>query len=247
MASPEPMVRSSAELAIQALCLGLGLVGLTAFCLWVLLRGLGQLQEPTELAGPESWAFDLGLVFLFGLQHSGMARDGFKSFLARILAPRLERSCYVAASGLVLLVLVWTWQPLGGEPLWNLPTAFEAVAFTGALSLCALIAWLQPLGFFGLMEASGPERLLIIGPYRWVRHPQMLALLLFLWGHAQMPMDLLVASGGLSLYLMVAVPLEERGLIARFGDGYRAYRRRVPALLPWHKPTAPAVLKEIPR
>jgi protein-S-isoprenylcysteine O-methyltransferase Ste14 len=105
--------------------------------------------------------------------------------------------------------------------------------------------WYDHAGLFGLRQAweetPAEDRLLITGPYRFVRHPLMACFLVFLWGHAVMPPTLVLLAGGLTLYILVALRLEERDLLRRFGPAYAAYQRRVPALIPWRWPAAPAI------
>jgi len=72
----------------------------------------------------------------------------------------------------------------------------------------------------------------IVGPYRFVRHPLMVGALVFLWGQPTMPPELLLLNAGLTVYVLVAIRLEERDLVRRYGAAYEDYRRRVPALIP---------------
>src|SRR6185437_14016932 len=99
---------------------------------------------------------------------------------------------------------------------------------------------------FGVRRAWAPanlaktEELLVLGPYRWVRHPLMACLLLFLWCQPVLSLDLLLLDGGLSVYIGIGLVFEERHLARRFGPAYTDYRRGVPALLPWRWPAAAA-------
>jgi len=116
------------------------------------------------------------------------------------------------------------------------------------LRVAALSARADPWRFFGLRQVwqpgpLPPEPLRITGPYRDVRHPLMTCTLLFLWGQPVMPPALALLNGGLTIYILLALPLEERDLRRQFGAAYDAYRRRVPALLPWRLP-APSGLGE---
>ena len=81
---------------------------------------------------------------------------------------------------------------------------------------------------------------MIVGPYRYVRHPLMACLLAFLWRQPVMPAGLALLSGGLTVYIAVGVLFEERDLLKRFHPLYAAYRRRVPAVVPWRRPATAA-------
>lgn len=234
----------SAGAAIKAAalaCVALGLAGALALMALVLGLGLG-LVERDPLPLPWPWAVNLGWLVLFAAQHSGMARAAFKCRWTRVVSPRLERAAYVAASGLLAFGLGLTWQALPGEPLWQLPVGFIAVSVLGAIGVGVVSLTFDPLHFLGLRQAwSGavPEdRLRVVGPYRFVRHPQMACLLVFLWGQPLMPPALLLLNAGLTLYVLVGVRLEEHDLERQFGTAYAEYRRRVPALLPWRPPVA---------
>jgi protein-S-isoprenylcysteine O-methyltransferase Ste14 len=77
---------------------------------------------------------------------------------------------------------------------------------------------------------------MLVGPYRFVRHPLMACLLVFLWAQPVMTPTLALLSGGLTVYILIGVLLEERDLLRRFHPDYAIYRRRVPALIPWRRP-----------
>jgi protein-S-isoprenylcysteine O-methyltransferase Ste14 len=152
---------------------------------------------------------------------------------------------------MVLLGLCWCWQPLPGEPLWRLPLAMEAGAMLGAIGMILVTLRFDGSDLIGIRQVweqgqpRAPDRLLIVGAYRWVRHPLMACLLVFLWCHPVMPPALALLSGGLTVYVLLALILEERDLIARFGSAYRGYRARVPLLVPWRPPAGPSVHDEV--
>jgi len=121
---------------------------------------------------------------------------------------------------------------------------------TAGLGLMLITARYDGAGLLGLRQASErgqpptPDRLLILGPYRYLRHPLMACLLGFLWTQPVLTPTLALLNGGLTIYIGVGVVLEERDLVSRFGASYRAYRRRVFALLPW-RPVAAAVHESV--
>jgi protein-S-isoprenylcysteine O-methyltransferase Ste14 len=168
-----------------------------------------------------------------------MARSAWKSVWGRVIPPQLERSVYAALSGGILAGMAVTWQPLPGVPLWEAPHGLVVLPLAAAAGLVWVNIRFDHLGLFGIRQAweSGrepaPEQLLVVGPYRFLRHPLMACLLAFLWLQPVMVPELLLLSGGLTVYILVGVWLEERDLLQRFGPAYADYRRRVPMLIPW--------------
>lgn len=244
------MERSETKLIAVAFVL-LGGVGLVALAAWLAALGTGFIELPMEPAGATAWGIDVAMLVVFGVQHSGMARSGFKRAWTRVVPERLERAVYVAASGVVSLAIALGWQNVGGEPLWQLPLWFAVVALVGGAAAALVVNRFDTWTLVGLRQVweqeQPPDWLIIAGAYRWVRHPQMVCMFFFLWGWPVMTPTLALLSGGLTLYILASQPLEERELIARFGDGYRAYRQRVPALVPWRPPAPPAVYDEVGR
>lgn len=236
--------RQGAIKTLALLCYGVALAGAGLFGVWVLWQGVFGPQPASTIAAPWPWLIDLGLFLLFGVQHSGMARARFKRWLWPTTA-RLERSTYAAVSGVLLALVVLCWHPLGDMVFWRLPSAFVALSLVGGLGLVLVNARFDHFGLFGLRQAWFPqsiaatEELLILGPYRYLRHPLMACLLLFLWGQPVLSLDLLLLNTGLTVYIIIGLILEERDLVRRFGPAYADYRRRVPALVPWRSP-APA-------
>lgn len=202
-------------------------------------RGSGPLG-PTLLV-------DILLLLLFGLQHSTMARSSVKRRLTRVVPKALERSTFVLASGLVLLLIFWLWRPIpaivwyaGGltaivarAALWG--GVILAVASTFVFSHAELFGLQQPYRYLrgGAPAASGFRVPLL---YRLVRHPMHLGMLIVLWATPVMTAGHLLFALGMTAYVLVGIRFEERDLIRVFGDGYRAYRQEVPALIPFLRP-----------
>ncbi len=214
----------------------LGISGAGIFFAYVLGTGTGFLPRP-EGPGELAWLIDLGWLLLLAVQHSGMARASFKRWWTRWIPAPLERSVYVTVSGLLLAALTLCWQPLPGEPLWQGPTWIAAVSVLGALGAGACCLAFDHTAFFGLRQAwTGSAEfetpLRVNGPYRFVRHPLMLGLLIALWAQPTLPPELFLMNTGLTLYIFVGIRLEERDLVRQFGAQYLAYRARTSALLP---------------
>lgn len=189
-------------------------------------------------------AIDIGLIALFGLQHSVMARAGFKRRLARLVPPSLERSLYVLATLLVLIVLMLFWQPVA-LPVWQVDSIYLdsllwALFGLGWLIVAASTFMIDHWDLFGISQALRAWRgtappaadFRTPGLYRMVRHPLYAGFLLAFWSAPLMTAGHLLFAAGMTVYVLVGMAHEERDLLRLFGDRYRDYRRRVPALLP---------------
>jgi protein-S-isoprenylcysteine O-methyltransferase Ste14 len=192
-------------------------------------------------------AIDIGLIVVFGLQHSVMARPGFKRWFTRLVPTHLERSTYMLAASMVLAVLFIGWQPLPGivwqvsDPLTaNLLWALQGF---GWFLLVAATFMINHFELFGLAQAwrhwrnqpTPDDGFRTAWLYRHMRHPIYTGWLLTFWATPLMSVSHLLFAIGMSLYILVGIAYEERDLIAAFGDRYRDYRARVPALIPGFK------------
>ncbi len=228
--------------ACAVVCYVVAVVGAGALAARVLALGAGFTPPSAAGAAPWSWIVDLSWLTAFGVQHSVMARDGFKHRWTHIVPAHLERSIYAAVSGLLLLGMALTWQPIPGPEWWRGPLCLAPLPLIPLLGLVLVNLRFDHAGLFGLRQAwarnkpQPPERLLIVGPYRYIRHPLMACLLAFLWAAPVMSPSLALLSGGLTAYIAVGVFFEERDLMRRFYPLYAAYRRRVSAVLPWRRP-----------
>ena len=188
-------------------------------------------------------AIDAALLALFGVQHSVMARPGFKAAWTRIVPVALERTVYVVATSFVLIALMALWRPLP-DPVWS-------VAGGGAPLLWALFAlgWavvllstflINHFELFGLHQAWNAMRGLpppapqFREPlfYRWVRHPLYVGFLLAFWATPAMTAGHLLLAAGMTVYILIGIRFEERDLTAAMGAPYAEYRRRVGMLVP---------------
>lgn len=213
-----------------------------------MLKTLDRPLSPTA-GGASDWAVDIVLLGLFAVQHSGMARRGFKAWLARWMSPAIERSTYVLVTSLVLILLFWQWRPLPGV-LWSVGGGWA----WWLLYLVSAFGWLVVLtgtfvinhfDLFGLrqvwLRARGitytPPRFVDSLYYRIVRHPLMLGFLIAFWATPRMSTGHLLFSLTTTGYIVLAVRfLEERDLIATHGADYQEYRQRVPMICPWPRP-----------
>jgi protein-S-isoprenylcysteine O-methyltransferase Ste14 len=187
---------------------------------------------------------NLGLVAVFGLQHSVMARLGFKTWLKQHLPASAERSVYVLLASVVLMLLFWQWRPLP-ELLWSASSAagqvFGWAVFAGGFGLVLLSTFLiDHFDLFGLRQVwqqftgrvPTPHRFVTPLIYRLVRHPLYLGFILALWGGPAMSVGHALFAGALTAYILIAIQLEERDLVRELGERYVSYRKQVPMLVP---------------
>ena len=211
---------------------------------------VGGFVVPQTIDGPlegslaAALAIDLGLLALFALQHSVMARPAFKRWLTRFVPTSAERSTYVLASSVALLLLFAAWRPLGGV-VWDVDTPVLRVAIQGifaagwAIVLGSTLA-INHFDLFGLRQVwlqlrGRPYTALPFGtpgPYRFVRHPLYVGWFLAFWATPTMTVTHLVFALATTGYILIAIVFEERDLVHFFGRDYEEYRRRTPMFVP---------------
>lgn len=184
------------------------------------------------------------LLASFAVQHSGMARQGFKRAWTKLVPPLLERSTYVLMASGVLLIVVQFWQPLPGV-IWTVanPAAvklLQVMFWLGWLLLFTCTLLIDHFDLFGLKQAwkylrneqYEPPKFRTPGPYRLVRHPLYLGFLIAFWSAPRMTSGHLFFAIMCTGYILVAIQLEERDLVSFHGEAYRAYRSNVSMLVP---------------
>lgn len=211
---------------------------------------IGGFLTPTLLDGTpdrpllEALAINLGLLALFAIQHSVMARPAFKRWWTRIVPEAAERSTYVLASSLALVALFAHWAPIGGV-VWDVPTGAARVGVIGLYAFGWLLLLyttflIDHFDLFGLAQVwrrlTGndyrPPQFRTPSLYRLVRHPLYIGWLIIFWAAPTMTVAHLVFALMTTAYILIAIQLEERDLVAAFGNDYVAYRRRTPMLVP---------------
>jgi protein-S-isoprenylcysteine O-methyltransferase Ste14 len=189
-------------------------------------------------------AINLLLFILFGVQHSVMARPEFKRALGRFWPEGIERSLYVAATSIVLVVFFWQWRPIP-EPLWSVAdSTVRAVILTlsGAGWLIVLVSTflLNHFELFGLrqiwldwngrkMPESQFRQPLF---YRFVRHPIYTGFLIAFWATPDMSVGHLLFAIGMTAYILIGIRYEERDLKENLGDAYTVYSQNVGMIIP---------------
>jgi protein-S-isoprenylcysteine O-methyltransferase Ste14 len=167
----------------------------------------------------------------FALHHSLFAREGVKAWTARHVPDRLMRSVYVWLASALWFGVMIAWQPLGGllfeQSSVAARVAHAAVQATGFGLIAASAGVIDPLELAGIRPSTRPTGLQVRGPYRIVRHPLYLGWVLMVFGAATMTIDRLVFAVMTTIYLVVAIPWEERSLERTFGDAYQRYEARV--------------------
>lgn len=210
---------------------------------------IGNFGVPTRLDGPPTVPLitallvDLGLLLVFAVQHSVMARPSFKKAWTRIVARPVERSTYVLLSSLLLFALFWLWEPIGSS-IWNVTneTGRTALFVLYGLGWGFLLYGTFLIDHFDLMglrqtwmyfrgRAYEFPKFFTPGPYKWIRHPIYVGWLTIFWATPTMTAGHLVFALATTAYILVAIQLEERDLMT-FHVEYREYRKSVPMLIP---------------
>jgi protein-S-isoprenylcysteine O-methyltransferase Ste14 len=194
-------------------------------------------------------ATNLSLVTAFAVQHTVMARSGFKQWLAHYIPAAAERSTFVLATSLVLAALCYFWRPLP-EIVWQVDSALLAgllwaVCAAGWLLVFASSYMIDHYDLFGLRQAWLHFRLreythsplVVRWMYKYVRHPLMLGLLLGIWSNPTMTQGHLLLAVGLTVYIFIGIGYEERDLVRYLGMPYRRYQQTVPRLFPRRRRT----------
>lgn len=211
---------------------------------------VGNLVVPksidTGVATSTGLAFliNVALIALFGVQHSVMARPGFKAHWKRYVPEAIERSTYVLIASAILILLFWQWRPMG-QVIWDVQASWAVylmwAIFFGGFGIVLLSTFIiDHFDLFGLRQVVLNLRqktythrgFKVTFFYRLVRHPLYAGFILAFWGTPRMTLGHLLFAVGMTTYILIAIRYEERDLVKFHGEDYVKYRSRVPMLVP---------------
>jgi protein-S-isoprenylcysteine O-methyltransferase Ste14 len=227
---------ATGDAAVRSFAIAGGLIFVCSlvYTAWAYVGPFGlAMSESTSFVRPAT--LDALLFTGFALHHSVFARSGARQWTANRISLRLERSVYVWVASLLLSAIVALWQPVPGE-LWRVTAfpglAFNAVQIAGVLVTLRASAALDVLSLAGVRQAfgttvPGPAHLVDGGLYGVVRHPVYFGWVLMVWPTSAMTGTRFVFAAVSTIYLALAIPLEERSLRTQFGAAYRDYAAKV--------------------
>jgi protein-S-isoprenylcysteine O-methyltransferase Ste14 len=206
-----------------------------------------SIDTGADSSAVEAVVINLLLMALFAVQHSVMARQRFKAWWTQMVPKPVERSTYVLFASLSLLLLFWQWRPMPAI-VWNVEEPDLAVTIiTLSLAGWALVFMssfiINHFELFGLSQVTNhlidkeapPARFRTPLFYKFVRHPIYLGFIIAFWAAPTMTVGHLLFAAVTTIYILLGITLEERDLVAMFGDEYRQYKQRVSMLIPWRR------------
>ena len=237
------MIGRVTSMTYAIICYAIGMASLVYAAGWLI-----GLYTPTAVDDPSgeftmtNLAINFGLVLAFALQHSVMARPGFKAIWTKLIPAHAERATYILASAIAMFAMMWYWQPLG-VVIWQAQgvasTTLYAIYAIGWAVLVSATFFLNHFDLFGLRQAWLNLRgkaynhipFATPGFYRWVRHPIYVGWLLVIWAAPTMTVSHFAFALLTTIYIVAAVPIEERDL-TRILPEYDEYKKTTPALIP---------------
>ncbi|MBT1062331.1 DUF1295 domain-containing protein [Bowmanella sp. Y26] len=251
LTSNAPIADEAIDLSKRLAVLVYGFVGYAVGCFglfWLILGagafapvGLSPWQSDSVLI---SLLVDIGLITLFGVQHSLMARAKFKRWLTQFIPEAAERATYMLMSGLVTAIAMYFWQSLPGV-IWQVQNqvAMGSIYSLYVIGICYLLLSTFITNHFELMGLRQVYLYFQQRPYtplaftnkymyRYSRHPMMLGMLILLWSVPTMSVTRLVLATLFTLYIVIGLHFEERDLLKQFGNTYRKYKQQIATFIP---------------
>lgn len=206
------------------------------------------INSETESSGITALLINLSLLSLFAIQHSVMARPGFKAWWIKIIGKPAERSTYILLTSLILLLIFWKWQPIN-TLVWQVDNSIIAMILIGVAALGWMIVLLSTFmishfELFGLTQifdnfknrTTPTAKFQTNFLYKIVRHPLMLGFIIAFWATPVMTLGHLLFAAVTTLYILIAVKyLEEKDLRKTLGKAYENYQENVPMIIPFSK------------
>ena len=187
---------------------------------------------------------NIGLMLMWGVQHSVMARGWFKEMISSVVPHHVERSTYVLVSAIVLAALMYYWQPMEGI-IWQVENPMLVNLLWGFFGLGWVLVFVATFltdhfDLFGLRQtwlhfvkkSYTHVKFTEVFLYRWIRHPMMLGLFIAFWSLPTMTVGHLVFSIGMSIYVLMGIHFEEKGLAKSIGQTYVDYQKRTSKVIP---------------
>ena len=237
-------VGRNAALAYGALCYSIFFVTFLYLIGWVT-----NLVVPVSIdsGAAGDWfvalAVDFALIAVFGLQHSVMARPGFKRALVRFMPQPIERATYVLASSAAVVLMLVAWQPLP-VTLWQAEGAVAAALQGGALLGFVIVLYttflIDHFDLFGLRQVFlawrgrpyTEKHFVTPQLYRFIRHPLYVGWMLAFWCTPSLTVGHALLAAAMTAYIWIAIRYEERDLAAALGEPYRRWRAETPMFVP---------------
>ncbi len=237
-------IRRAAALVYGTVCYAIFFVTFLYLIGW--LTGLVvpvSIDSGTPGSVPAAFAIDLALIALFGVQHSVMARPGFKQVLTRSVPKPIERATYVLASSIVLILLFSVWRPIPFA-IWHAEGSAAIALQAGALLGFGIVLYstflIDHFDLFGLRQVflawrGSPytdKRFVTPQIYRFIRHPLYVGWMTSFWLTPTLTVGHALFAGAMTAYILIAIGYEERDLNASLGEPYRRWRAATPMFVP---------------
>jgi protein-S-isoprenylcysteine O-methyltransferase Ste14 len=220
----------------------------TFLCLIAFVGNIAVIPRTVDIGPaapvPSAVAIDVALIALFGLQHSIMARKGFKAWWTRVVPEPAERSVYVLMASAALIILMGFWRPIN-VMVWSVTNPMGEAALWALFALGWGIVLLSTFllnhfELFGLQQAwlhmrgrqAEPHQLRQPMLYKWIAHPLYSGFFLAFWATPHMSYGHLLLAAGVSVYMLIAIRYEERDLTSYYGEDYTRYRSGVGMIFP---------------